>query len=54
MKREFCEVCARKYMRQLWLGNCVCDGSVKLTGSPPGGHLPHHEWVAKPKKKGKG
>lgn len=43
--RVFCPVCAARYMRQLWVGCCVCSGDVELNLPMPGGT---HEMRAAP------
>lgn len=36
MTRPFCQTCAKKYMRQLWEGSCICTGHVSLSFQMPG------------------
>lgn len=35
-ERKFCQVCASRWMRQLWENSCVCSGHVNLTFTMPG------------------
>lgn len=35
-KPKFCEVCARRWMKELWAGSCVCTGDVDLRFTMPG------------------
>jgi hypothetical protein len=44
-----CPECATKWMRQLWVGHCICTGHVLPSLPVPGGKLERHRFTVQRK-----